>query len=506
MIPLRTPAFALASLALVSLALAGCGGRAQVVSAPDPGTPDPAAEQLGPKGQVPAGLFRHRGQTPFEQLWDLQFPKPIASSWTCPQLPELVFFETTDHVIYAVDAMSGSTKWATQALPAALNLPAFGARVSVGGTRIGTATNDDRLYVISDDVLFCFDAVGGQLIWRFNLPFSPSTGPLAHGTEGDLRVFIGDWAGHLRVISIDPARNAPYEVWQWTTGDAISATPVEKDDLVYVGDHGGHLRCFGLDREQNWVFPAGTGITTGGAPVGGAIEGGATVRDRVVYFGNRDHVLYALNRLTGETLGQLNFNGPILRAPFWFNDDADHLYFWIDSKDPNANGLYSVIAQPDRINFADNTRPAIDVVRFATAWHVPAVNHLVSSTPQHLFCTAGNSSVVLAIRRTDGHIDWAWDAAEDRLGKDKHANLSSITEYQDQRDALRAIITCDDKGGVIAYRFYGYVPRNANEALVAAPAPEEMPLDENGNPEMPAMPKSHKAATDAAAAPAPADK
>ena len=31
------------------------------------------------------------------------------------------------------------------------------------------------------------------------------------------------------------------------------------------------------------------------------------MRDRVVYFGNRDHVLFALNRLTGESLGQLKF-------------------------------------------------------------------------------------------------------------------------------------------------------------------------------------------------------
>ena len=76
--------------------------------------------------------------------------------------------------------------------PAALGLPAYGSRVRVGGTRVGTFSNDDRLYCISDDTLFCFDAIGGQLIWRMNLPFSPSTGPLALGTEGDLRVYIGD--------------------------------------------------------------------------------------------------------------------------------------------------------------------------------------------------------------------------------------------------------------------------------------------------------------------------
>ena len=89
---------ALVSTALIGLALVSCGCRSQVVSAPDPTTPSPAAEQLGPKGQIPAGLFRHRSLTPCEPLWDLQFPKPIASSWTCPKLPELVFFETTDPV------------------------------------------------------------------------------------------------------------------------------------------------------------------------------------------------------------------------------------------------------------------------------------------------------------------------------------------------------------------------------------------------------------------------
>ncbi len=477
----------MSALAGGAFGLAGCGQRAASATAvqPDAAT----VSQLGPAGQIPPSLFRHRSQTPFEQLWDLHFNHPIASSWVSPKLPELVFFETTDHVIYAVDAMSGSTKWATMALPAALNLPAYGARVRVGGTQVGTSSNDDRMYVISDDVLFCFDAVGGQLIWRYNLPFSPSTGPLALGTEGDLRVYIGDWAGHVRVISIDPDRHSPYEAWQWTTGDAVTAPAAEKDDLVYVGDHGGHLRCFGLDRDQKWAFPAG-----------GAIEGAVTARDRVVYFGNRDHVLFALNRLTGEQLGQLNFNGPILRAPFWFNDDPTHLFFWVDSPDRNAAGLFQVVAEPDRVTFADNARPSLEVVRLATSWHVPAVSHLVASTPQHLFVTEGDSTTVLAIRRDDGHIDWAWDAAEDRLGhkgkNGKVPGLTGITEYQDPRDALRAIITCDEDGGVIAYRFYGYVPRNPNEAVAAAAVPDETAPADVAMP----MPKSHHAGTEAAPA------
>jgi outer membrane protein assembly factor BamB len=204
---------------------------------------------------------------------------------------------------------------------------------------------------------------------------------------------------------------------------------------------------------------------------GGPIYGSPAARDQVLYFGNHDNVLYALNRLTGEKLGQYNLNGPITRQPMLYRGEPKRVYTWVSMDEGMVKGIYAIRAVPDTVSFADNTpdhpHPSISVVRMGLDWHFPGVTNIVCSTPQHLFLSYPDSTVVLAVRRDNGQLEWAWDAAEERTGGKKAPRVNLITQYQDPSDLDRTIFTADDSGEVIAYRWFGYVPDSDSTAPVA---------------------------------------
>lgn len=446
------------TLLVVSLAaLVGCGDGARAgTTGPAMAKDTKATASLAPK----AGHQRKLKDTPFERSWDLQLPKPVLSSWISPNIPEVIFFQVRDtYEIYAVDAFSGNTKWVTPAFPKSARVLPSASRVAMPAAKGEQAGNDDRLWVISDDTLYSFDAIFGQIVWRWDLPFSPSTSPLALGPDGNQRIFIGDWKGRLQVVTHHPQKSFPYIAWQMNIEEKISAAPVEHDGLVYVADQSGVVRCFKYDREQVWAHPTGSPIF--GSPL---------TRGRLLYVGNQDNAIYALNRLSGERLGALFLNGPIKRGPFAFKAEANRIYAWVDPTDPKnpadqaVSGLYAIKAQSDNVAFTDNTKHPLEVERLGQEWFVPGVDRLVCSTPEHLFVTSQRNPEVMAINRATGKIDWSWNVNEDHQGyindkgKPEPREISYISQYYDASDLNRSIYTADTTGHIIAYRVNGDKP------------------------------------------------
>ncbi len=450
----------LALLVAATLA-AGCGGRSRADAPAEPAAPaSPAAKTVSAKptaALVPDTRARRLKETPFERSWDLQLPEPVHTSWISPTLPSLVFFQVANsHAIYAVDAMSGATRWVSPPLPKNIELPAYASRYQSSFANADKAEFDERLWLVSDDILFCLDIATGQLVWRYELPFSPATGPLATGPDGNVRVFLGDHDGRLQVVSLHPQKRFPFMLWQWNLHGTLSAQPTTREDLVYVGTHAGEVQCYQLDRNQVWSFPAG-----------GVINASPIPRGRLLFAGTSQNILFALSRLNGEKLGQLNFNGPLSRPAFFYNDEPNRIYTWIDDKDPAIGGLYAVTAQPDTVAGTDATHRAHEIVRLGTDWHLGGVTTLVASTPQFLYLTVPGSSTVQAVRRDNGQVEWTWDTNEERLAaKNTYAKthgVTQITAYQDPTDQTRSLFTVDAKGQVIAYRFFGFVPKTASK-------------------------------------------
>ena len=461
MIPVRR--ITLSSLVLgVAVGLLGCGSR--------PAAPTPSGV-VSPVVAAPVvGAKRVLGDTPFERSWDLNLKKPISRSWVLPELPNTVIFQLAEtNELVAVDALSGHTRWVTMALPEVLRVDPAAARVRVPGPRNDIQIFDERLYVISQDVLFSFDIASGQLVWRYELPFAPSSSPRPVGVDSSLRVFIGDWSGRMQVVSYDLNKSFPYIAWQYNFGSEMRAPAVEKEELIYVADGKGFVHAFKSDRTLQWSFNAG-----------GHVHGSVAIRDRVLFVGTTDSILYAIDRLTGEKLGQVNVNAPITRAPFVYNQEKDKVYAWVGLDQGARGGLYGFHAQADTVTFTDNTRHPLDVVRMAQDWHLPGVDTLVGSTPGMLYVTIKGSTEIKAVNRSSGAIEWTWDAQEERtaeqLGrgvkKGDLAKVSKILSYQDPTDTNRSFFVIDESGTVVAYRFYGYVPE---AATAEAPAPTLAP-------------------------------
>lgn len=448
-------------LGLTALSLGGCGTREY--AAPDEAAGAGSASTMA----VDKTKVRKGEDIPFEHSWDLKLPKPVHTSWISRNIPELIFFQLEDTAeIYGVDAMSGMTRWVTQPLPKPTTLAPFASRIRMHGAKAEEYINDDRLYVISDDILFCFDAVYGQLIWRYELPFSASSGPMAVGTEGDVHVYIGDWSGRQQVVGFNAGKQYPFVLWQWNLHASVTAASVERDGLIYTGDQGGNLNCFRLDRDRMWSFPGG-----------GAIYGSALVSDRHVFFGTQNNTFFALNRLSGEQAGSLYLNAPVKRQPFAFNGDANRVYVWTTDRNRKRGGLHAIKAEVDKIDPLESEkkqqRVQREILRLGEDWFVPGATALVSSTPEHLYLMGEDSFVVSAVNRKTGAVDWAWNLNSGR--SDRH-QVAQVTQYQDPTDINRSIYTIDANGRVDAYRLFGYKPKD--RVAMSAKTAEEAPKKE----------------------------
>lgn len=392
---------------------------------------------------------RSLADIPFEFSWDLALPAPVHMTWVHEDLPNTLFVQTMKRQIHAIEIKTGHTKWVSRALPKLIELPPHVRREELSGRRRGRIILDDRLYVISDSILFCIDAVYGQIIWRYVLPFEPSTGPFATGSGEGLRVFIGDWQGHLRVITYHEEKMNPYVLWQWNLRGAPMADPVGEAGLVYVGNDRGVMQAFDHDRELTWEYE-----------IGNTVRGDGVIRGRSLYFGSIDNVFHVVNRLSGQVMGQLYLDAPVERSPFIFTYDSKRVYVWTEGSG-RVQGLHAVDAIPDKIPYTDTAEKKFDleVERLKSVWFIPGLRHMVGATKKHLFLTYAGDSVVYAVDRSSGQAQWAWDVAEVYSDGGSRARRFSFCNYVDYNGSNQSIITYDEDGVLTAHKMFGQLGR-----------------------------------------------
>jgi len=431
--------------------LAACGRSSPEGSSAAAPAPEPSAADPVPMAEV--GIpQRTLKDTPFEFSWDLQMPAPVHATWISRNIPDLVFFQLRNGEVHALDSRSGKTIWATRPLPHLIRYTPYVTRDVIPGEKAGEEIFDDRVYIISDDQLFCLDGSYGQTIYRYHLGrtgktgFHPASGPLVLGQGDQAKIYINDWEGRVRVVTYFQEKGRAFLDWQWNLYAIPTSSPDGAERIAYVGDDEGVLHAFGLEREQLWEFETK-----------GAIYGAPITRGRSLYLGTDANVLHVLNRLSGIEVGRLVLGSPIHRQPFHFDGEPNRVYVWTEGEQA---GLHAIFTQADEIHYrdAENQFP-LEVERIEPEWFVPDVNRLVSSSPRHLFVTIDDGSEVLALNRDNGKIDWRWDIDDDRAGGEgrfgRGGPVSGVIEYVDPRDLNRSIFTWDDDGYVVAYRLFG---------------------------------------------------
>jgi len=123
---------------------------------------------------------------------------------------------------------------------------------------------DGRVYFgSSDHHVYALDAITGQETWRFEADDSIHTAPVL----SDGRLFIATWG--TKLYALDAATGA--KLWDFQGGkdadigifQGFSAAPTVDGDTVYIGSRDGYMRafdmadgtlCWAYDAEKSWVL------------------------------------------------------------------------------------------------------------------------------------------------------------------------------------------------------------------------------------------------------------
>ncbi len=154
-----------------------------------------------------------------------------------------------------------------------------------------------------------------------NIMFGVSKGLESAPQNGDWPVFRYDQANTGSAGSEDISPNGTLK-WSFSAGDAIHSSPAVVNGVVYFGSRDHYL--YALDAEtgqQIWSFETGSWV-----------ESSPAVVDGVVYCGSNDGNLYALDAATGTELWRFYAKYPVRSSPavadgiVYVGSDDYHLY------------------------------------------------------------------------------------------------------------------------------------------------------------------------------------
>jgi len=212
---------------------------------------------------------------------------------------DAVYFGSSDHNFYAVQAASGALRW---------KFPTHGRVTS------SPAVSDGHVYFGSyDSNFYALDAASGALLWKFATAGERRfSGRHLHGAEpaaevmpdpfdvflsspalADGVVYFGSGDGN--VYALDAASGTLR--WKFHTGSVVHASPAIANGTLYVGSWDSYFYALeAATGKERWRFKTGEDPKINNQ-VG--IQSSAVVADGVVYFGCRDSHLYAVDAARG---------------------------------------------------------------------------------------------------------------------------------------------------------------------------------------------------------------
>ena len=254
------------------------------------------------------GVYSAPGAPQFHQLkWKFATKGQVYSS---PAISAgILFFGSTDHNLYAVDAQNGQQKWKFKTGSRVVSSPA------VLGSVVYFGSYDGNVYAL--------DASTGQQKWKFATEgehrfaakhlhgSQPATetmpdpfdfflsSPVVSGNV----VFFGSGDGNIYALN---AADGTLK-WKFKTGDVVHASPAIADGTVYIGSWDSYFYALDADTgKERWRFKTGEDHDIYNQ-VG--IQSSAAVADGTVYFGCRDSNFYALDAKSGQKKWAFNNKG-----------------------------------------------------------------------------------------------------------------------------------------------------------------------------------------------------
>ena len=276
-------------------------------------------------------------------------------------------------------------------------------------------------------------------------------------TDGKL-VFFG--STNYLFYAVDTGCN---EVWKFATGDRIKSDPLVDGKRVYISSYDAHV--YALDAAtgtQIWMFPPPSPVKVDLPPppepepkavkakkkgkakadveppppppappvirtikVGDFSYSSPAIANGILYIGNLDHNLYALDAQTGNLRGQFSTGGPVTSSPLvadnmlYFGSNDGNVYAvdlvnnnirwkfltkdWVNSSPRLADGVL-YIGSNDRHVYALD--PTSGSMKWSFETEGPAVS--VPAIYKNLVIAAGGSGDgnIYAMQRADGSLFW----------------------------------------------------------------------------------------------------
>ena len=271
-----------------------------------------------------------------------------------------LFAQGSNGILTCLDAETGRQLWA----------------VHLGGSDEPTFTptvNEEQVLVISGSRLIALNKRTGDIIWRLQMPASPSTSPVTD----DAGVYIGMQDGSVMVFNLKkiqelndhgliPQWSYITVRWKYATGKPLAVPANVDKDIVTFGSLSGMVYTVNkIDRRLKYTFDAEFPITAGLASY-----------QNLVLVPSGDFRLYGLNQENGRIRWQFVTSSQILRTP----RVVDNEIFVC----PDRGGMYKLKAASG-----------------LETWWNPLIEDFVSASPTRVYTTDRQQNLVV-LNRKDG--------------------------------------------------------------------------------------------------------
>jgi len=228
----------------------------------------------------------------------------------------VVYVGSNDHNLYAFNASGCGNSVCTPLWKAPTGNAIYSSPAVA--TEVINSTSTSVVYVGSNDGnLYAFNASTGAQIWSF------STGGaiVASPTVVNGVVYVG--STDSKFYAVDATTGT--ELWYYTTGNEIFSSAAVTNRVAYVGSYDHKLYAFTI---ANCGSNGQVCQPTWMAPTGGYISSSPAVANDVVYVGSYDHKLYAFDAngcgsgnttSTCSPLRTVSTGGPIKSSPVVIN-------------------------------------------------------------------------------------------------------------------------------------------------------------------------------------------
>jgi len=271
--------------------------------------------------------------------------------WSSPSFDEdTVYIGSGSANLYAIDADSGSQKWVFETGEREYN-PLTGEEVNkeAGGAISATAAiGPERVYIVDwDENLYALDKDDGELIFIQGFedtipgtntpiewgPIDMAAGKGMASVTLDLEnnmLFLGDTAGTVWGMSMNPDDNGFDDdgdgkidnegkvIWEYETGDAITASAALYEGTLYVGSWDMNMYAFDpVSSALKWQQPID------GVPWGGQTAADGKVFVTTAWFdgnGNPYGYVYAFDAETGNEIWSMRVDNYIFAHATPYND------------------------------------------------------------------------------------------------------------------------------------------------------------------------------------------